>query len=306
MGKSVTFVSDVNGSSVSKTRKRMRGDTNRRPEVKIYDPCSSTESQYATKTCYTVYSRNVASADLSPNGLYNHLPYRLSYPAVGTAGNQRIGNEFFLKYIRLKGMIWTANYNPVGVRWRLCLLKVNPTDIVGLTVESYLGKFLSSTISMPTNWGTPGTVTNFDATEDGSLRNFYMKIKDVTEWTGWKRKVIASGYVPPNYTPFEIHGTTEGVGETSNMTRYDLYSAGDGDAVNEYQHVQPLDVKITLNDRINCVKYTSIYWLVFESDCGVGFKLDPVQDGRLVSDERYPNGSPLMVHFQSRAYFTDA
>ena len=84
MGKSVTFISDVNGASVSRTHKRMRGDTNKRPEIKTYDPCSSPDSQYSTKTCYCVYSRNVPSADLSVNGLYNHQPYRLGYPSQDT------------------------------------------------------------------------------------------------------------------------------------------------------------------------------------------------------------------------------
>lgn len=306
MGKSVTFVSDVNGSSVSKTKKRMRGDTNRRPEIKIWDPCSEYAAQYATKTCYCVYSRNVPTADLSPNGLYNHSPYRLGYPGVGVSANQRIGNEFFLKYIRLKGYVWTTNYNPLGIRWRLVLLKVNPAQNVSLDTSGYLNKFLDTTISNPASWGTPGSITNFDNTEDGALRNYYMKVKDVQEWVGFKRKVIASGYVPPNFSPFEINGGTITAGESGTVTQYALFTAGDGDASTEYRHAQPLDVKVTLNDRINAAKYTSIYWLIFEADCGVGIKLDPTQESRLVSDETYANGSPLMVHFLARAYFTDA
>ena len=312
----LSFVSNDNGANYSKARKRIRGDSNRRPEIKSYDPLrTGSLTDYAAHACYCGYAYNQTTADIAiANYHWNHSPFRLYWPAIGTGSNQRIGTEIFLKYVRIKGMVQVDNYVTCGVRWRLVMLKLNPggndDNTISMNIAEYLNMFDSKTVSQPSTWtpysvsaGGDESVSNFDDSEAGSLMNYYYKVKDVQKWVGWKRKVLASGYVPPSFVPTGQSGTIVTAGNNPQVESVSLLTERFGDATTDYQFNSPLDIKITLNDRVNIGKATSVYYLVFESDCSANFT---AIGGLPHTSTRGFTGSPVKLNFIAKAYFTDS
>lgn len=310
----ISFISNDNGANYSRTRKRVRGDSNRKPEIKTFDPFKQVGvNAYVSHRCFCGYAYNQTIDDANDDTMHwNHSPWRLNYPGQGVSNDSRIGNEIFLKYIRLKGVVQVDNYVTAGVRWRLILLKLSPggndDNVNTMNVYEYLNMFKTETRSPPSSWAaytTPESVQNFDDTEAGALMNYYFKVKDPMKWQGWKRKVLASGYVPPSFVSTGLSGTISVPvsGSDPRIEAVSLTTERFGDGTTDYQYNSPLDIKITLNDRINIAKSSSIYWFVFESDCACSFS---GIGGIPHTTTRGYSGSPVKLNFISKAYFTDA
>lgn len=265
MSKFVSF-SVTDGGVVGKARKRLRGDNNRKPEVKKCDFAGQTS--YPIWECVCNYKHNVPTAQQLSQFLYNHCPRQISYPGQGVGSAAYVGASIFLKFFRLKGYLYSKPNNPVQVRWRLCLIRIDWSGLdnpVFATAADYLGLY------KPTSVLNTSGMSSFDTTVSGAALNYYCKQKDVEEWTGLRRVVIASGVLPPST---QYHQITGQVTLPSNQAdSYNLSSTNNiGYAENAgYRGYTPIDVKVTLNDRINVAKNNVRYYLVFESDCGIAY-----------------------------------
>lgn len=293
MSKFVSF-SVTDGGVVGKARKRLRGDPNRKPEIKKCGFAGT--SANPIMTCVCNYLNNVPSAQQSNFYLYNHNPTRIAYPSQGTTSASYVGSSIFLKFFRFKGYLLNLATNPVQIRWRLCLIRIDWSgiDTTQFGTSEYLNLFKSTTVSQPIS------MTTVAAAVTGAARNYYGKQKDVDEWASIKRVVIASGVLPPGNTYHWSTGSMAG-GSVSLETGHDLNSDGAG-----YRGYTPIDVKVTLNDRVNVSKDLVRYYLVFESDCGLAYVPATGNDPRVNPALDTPTYSPIQISFQATTYYTDA
>lgn len=294
MSKFVSF-SVTDGGVVGKARKRLRGDNNRKPEVKKCDFGGS--NLFPFWECVCNWQHNVPSTQQLGQFLYNHSPRQIAYPVNGATATTYIGTSIFLKYFRLKGYLVNLGQNPVQIRWRLCLVRIDWSglDSPSFNTNQYLSLYKPSSILATTS------MTDLDSTVKGSAINYYCKQKDVEEWGGIKRVVIATGVLPP---ATQARGV-EAVGGNNLTLLETVYLDRAG-----YRGYTPIDVKVTLNDRINVAKGNVRYYLVFESDCGLGYPTVGDQAGS--SDQKiqgvvdWPTKSPIQIRIQGTTYYTDA
>lgn len=304
MSKFVSF-SVTDGGVVGKARKRLRGDNNRKPEVKKCDQNGG--SSFPFWTCVCNYLHNVPSTQQLSTYLYNHEPKRLTWPSQGSGASAYVGSTIFLKYFRFKGYAFSKPNNPVQVRWRLCLIRIDWSGIDSTTfnTSSYLNLFKAGTVS------PVAAMNSFDKTVEGSAVNYYAKQKDVEEWPGIKRVVIASGVLPPSTQYHTLYGPV--TLPTNQIDSYNVSSTNNiGYAETAgYRGYTPIDVKVTLNDRVVVQKDLVRYYLIFESDCGLGYPWQSAIDGtggdlRLIPRVDWPSESPIQIRIQGTTYYTDA
>ena len=296
MSKFVSF-SVTDGGVVGKARKRLRGDNNRKPEIK---KCGLTGlDTYPIWVCVCNYEHNVPSVQQLSTYVYNHSPKAITMPSQGSSGSTYIGNSVFLKYMRFKGFLTNLIANPIQIRWRLCLIRIDWSGLdspIFSGLDKYLALYKPSTVMYTTN------MNSFDNTVLGAARNFYMKQKDVEEWGGIKRVVIATGVLPPSNHYVRM-------GDGNHTTVYEPELALSADYAG-YRGYSPIDVKVTLNDRINVLKNNVRYYLVFESDCGIGYPTHADQQGTGYSQVTpvvdWPSKSPIQIRIQGTTYYTDA
>lgn len=296
MSKFVRF-SVTEGGVVGKARKRLRGDNNRKPEIKKCDLDGG--GTFPFWTCVCNYEHNVPSSQQLSTLVYNHSPKAITYPSNGTGSTGYIGQSIFLKYFRFKGYLFTEPNSPVQVRWRLVLMRIDWSGLDVATFSSashYLGLYKTNSI-MPIS-----SMNSLDTTVEGAARNFYSKQKDVEEWGGIKRVVIATGVLPPgnNYIRYS---------DGNHTTVYEPEIAMTADLAG-YRGYSPIDVKVTLNDRVNAIKKNVRYYLIFESDCGLGYPTHADTQGTGFSQVTprvdWPTKSPVQIRIQGTTYYTDA
>lgn len=296
MSKFVSF-STVQGGVVGKARKRLRGDNNRKPEIKKCDLAGGTTYSYMIAVCN--YYHNVPSSQQLGSLLYNHRPFAISWPSQGAGVSSYIGSSLFLKYLRLKGYLTSLINNPIQIRWRLVLVRIDWSGLdtqTFTTSDSYLALYKPSSVMLSS------AMNSLDNTVLGAARNYYAKQKDVEEWGGIKRVVIASGVLPPcnNFVRYS---------DNNHTTSYEPELAMSADLAG-YRGYTPIDIKVTLNDRINVVKNTVRYYIIFESDCGLGYPTHGDTQGTGYSQVTprvdWPTKSPVQISFQGTMYYTDA
>ena len=251
----------MTGTSYAKKRKRIRGANHvQKHEVK---KCNLTNGADLSVHFYAnIYNMYVNSSSII-SGIGCWYPFKLVWPSAGTANHQRIGNQFKLKYIRMKGSIGVQNRSIIGVRWRLRLVRADTstfptTSGVTGTINAYLNTFQNSS-----NIDIAG---QFLPEAANAKHNFYGIYKNVEKRNNYSYKVIASGYFPPSQKIRE--GVTVEAGSSSSVSK----SLAIDPLLNQSFYSVPLDVKVTCNDWINVDDIS--YYIVLETDMPWGFAYD--------------------------------
>lgn len=282
-------------SAYTKKRKRMVG-TNPKSQVEIkqWNPrYAEQDTSYEAVNLYNVLNTSMYQPLDAAGSWY---PCEVYWPKQGTASNQRIGNTFFLKYLRFKGYIRVYRNLPIGLRWRIRLLRcqsfkftdVNSTALAQTRIEQYLNMFHNGVT--PAQWGYPQNLI------DCTRHNFHKMVKKVETSNVLKSKIIASGYIPPNND--EVGNVTIGTIGNSNVNtvgKAKIYRDPNG-----FYNV-PVDVKVTCNDVIKIQEI--YYYYVLEVDNGVGCNFDYAAAGYTLTNAKADAGAEF--NFFIRGYFKD-
>lgn len=283
-GKKVVFDKQA-GYNFVKGKKRMRGGVKDvGPEVKKYNCWYGSGNQLVSMDFVNNLTGGSAGTTVS------YSPRAISWPTVGTAGDQRIGNRIYFRAIRLKGWITVAPDQLMAIRWRMVLCRMDiPTGAYTMNATNYLSQFVNSDVNVPTVW-------NQEAWASFSRHNFYKKFKNV-ENKDFKAKVIAGGVLPPTNTysklSFGLSGTI-GNQTTTLSTSSTSYTIGMHSS--NYGYL-PLDVTVAINDNVDCSANLRRYFVVFETDVGYGW----TDAGAASASE-----VGMLVNCFCRGYFTDA
>lgn len=284
MGGSVVYFDKTSGANYTRGRKRMRGDSNNAPEVKKWNGLMGNIG------VSSIDFTNMVSAPSGSVGVYQ--PARIAWPPAGsTADGYRIGSKITFLGIRFKGWVTLAADQLKQIRWRLLLVRLDlPAGNMNFDAAAYLSQFKNSDSSVPTSWDA----SRF---ESWGRHNFYKKFKDVAN-TSFKTRVIASGVLPPTNEYKKMHialaGTT-GQNQTYLQTRADNVSYVMGVHSGNIGYL-PIDIKVKLNDTVDCVQDMRRYYVVLETDCAYGW-----------TDEGVPSATEagMIINMYSRCYFTD-
>lgn len=286
MGKPVIFDKNA-GTNFVRGKKRLRGgDPSTKPEIKKYNMLATDTSGFAAMDF-------VNTAYQYENGVgINNAPVRLNWPIQGTASYNRVGASIILKYIRIKGWVTMSAYNLAQIRWRLKLIRYDFLPGTAGTVDqnAYLSQFENADARNVTG------ATSTAIMESWARHNFYKKFKNV-ENQDFRSKVLASGVVPSQNNfhtlSFSLNGTV-GSNQTSLTTVAGAYIK---DCPNDNYGYLPIDISVTINDRVDCVKDLRQFYLVLESDVPYGW----TNYGAISY-----NKAGILLNLYARAYFTDA
>lgn len=298
------------GKVYVKKRKRAPGaNPDKKPEIKQFNPYDGSAS-FIGITFFPLLRMNQALTT-------DFLPYRLEplvWPIMGTSANQRIGNSFFLKAIRLKGYVEIFRNVLRPIRWRIKLFRFEKP----IPEEWYLtGNYTQQTnlyVRLFKNFEEFSQGIDGHETINRCRHNFYKMIKNLPKDRPYSSKVIASGVIPINNALISegsfVYGQTNAFQVTTQI------KPGDPDC-----GCYPIDVLIKCNDRITYSmnddqsSYSADvrYCLVLEDDFGMGIKITPAgyTPGQTpITDvpkvEFNPTSDPCyVIRLFSRGYFTD-
>ena len=259
MGGSVVVFDKNAGVNYTRNKKRLRGEIIKGPEVKKFNCLAGTSVYTSYDFCNLLHAP-------SPT-ISAYTPVAFSWPSMGTGSAQRIGNRITFLGFRLKGWITLSATQLKMIRWRFVLVRLDmPTGTVTFDAEAYLSQFLNSSSVVPS------TSFNQELYETFTRHNFYKKFKDVDN-KSFRTKVLATGCLPAtnayNRMNLTLTGTIAGqsavIGSNSGDPSWVMavHSGNMG--------YIPIDVKVKLNDTIDCASNNRRYFLVFESDCGYGW-----------------------------------
>lgn len=283
MGGSVVYFDKQRGANFTKGKKRMRGDMNSTPEIKKWNG-------FMGNNAFT--GVDFTNLLIAPSGSFAaYQPARIQWPNAGASPAFRVGSRINFLGMRIKGWITLAADQLKQIRWRLVLVRLD--TLVGdlqFNASNYLSQWQNSDISVPTTFD----VSRF---ESFCRHNFYKKFKDVAN-SSFKTKVIASGVLPPTNTyqkmVISLAGQT-GQSATYLTTRNDIASYIMGVHSGNIGYL-PIDVKVRINDTVDCVQDTRRYYIVLETDCGYGWTDEGGQSG---------TEAGMIANVYSRCYFTD-
>lgn len=293
----------MNGASgnVAGKRKRMPGANHvNKPEVKAYDPFHNVAEvgvfssiDICNMTCVPIAAQNAVKG--------SNFPISLDHPVLGEEANERIGNRYFLKFLKFKGDIYIRRTNPWTAHWRLVLVRTS-----NVPVATFLDQYY--TFYQQADLTTQGDLSALDATRvmSHATHNFYKKMTEPANNKIFRRKVIASGVVPSIFehtssNQYALSGNP-GLIKTVTMTtpRITMNSA----------MFLPINVTVKCNDNVDVT--TDRYWIVFENDIGVGFDYSMAWNitnngltaNSCLSDENV-DWRVFGANFYCKAYFTD-
>lgn len=283
MGGSLVYFDKSKGANFTKGRKRMRGEIDNSPEVKKWN-CFLQNA--------TFNAVDFTNMLIPPSGSFGSFqPARLQWPNAGSTDGFRIGSNITFLGFRLKGWITLTAHQLKQIRWRLVLCRVDiPTGSLNFDATSYLTQFRNSDTAVPSAWSK-------ERFESFSRHNFYKKFKDVSN-SSFKTKVIASGVLPPTNDYRKMYLSFIGVINGANANLVSNPSANSYSMAVHSGNVGylPIDIKVKLNDTVNCVQDLRRYFIVLETDCGYGW----TDEGEAVGTE-----SAMLLNVYCRGYFTD-
>lgn len=282
-------------SAFTKKRKRMVGtNAKSKVEVKQWNPRYPGEGD-TYNSVNLVNPFNVSLYNPAVVG-GSWMPFDINLPSQGTSAHQRIGNSIFLKYLRFKGYLRVYKRAPIGVRWRIRLLRCDNFKFSEVPSGGDGGTRHKEYVALFHNTVVPPDFATITPILDSERHNFYKAVKKVWDSNIVRSKIIASGYVPPNNMENRMY--TTGMMGDNNV----ILTSKDSNYVdvNGFYDV-PIDVKVTCND---VVKYGDIwYYYVLETDCAVGFSFYAETPG--YSYTLQSSLSPLEFNFFIRGYFKD-
>ncbi|QCH00634.1 Cap [Circoviridae sp.] len=307
MAKGVIDFHYDSGKQYVKKRKRVPGaNPDKKPEIKQFNPRDGTGG-FDGINFFPLVKVNQATTD-------NWLPYRLyplSWPLLGTGANERIGNSFFLKAIRLKGYIEINRCVFRPIRWRLKLFRLEKPMPLWYMTGNYTQQ-TGSYLELYKNCERFAQGISVQSTIDRCRHNYYKMIKNLPKVRPYTSKVIASGVIPIN-NKFISQGTKE-YGQVNAFQVTSSVEVYDDDC-----GCYPIDVLIKCNDRItyslqdDAYQPDIRYCLVLEDDFGVGVNVkpavfipgdDPITNTPII--EFYDTSYPCYwIRLFARGYFTD-
>lgn len=294
MSKSVVFNGN-SGSMFTKKRKRAKGANHViKSEIKQYNPLvveNGNANNYGSVIISNIMQPDGVQANSTNFGSW--VPLILAHPTEGTGSFQRIGKQYYLKYLRILGHIEVGPRVAYASNWRMVLLRVNPGNkIVTQTTAGY-GR-INAYGSMFKNWENVVVTTEMDNRRAFIRHNYFKKIVDVDQKDLYARKVIASGVIPAtasyqDTTSYGSNALTTGVIRPKNP--YSLCRRF------------PLDIKVKCNDWLTEDEH---YYILVETDNTEGLNIGFAQSGLA---ELTPNimwgDMAFNFNFFVRAYFTD-
>lgn len=267
MSKTINFLGN-SGSVIAKRRKTVKGaNHHKRDEVKQYNPfitMKPSEMETANRDNYgAVVISNLMSASSVPSGHSEYwsswIPYKFADPDQGTKRYERIGDQYFLKYLRFKGYVTCHGNVHMAINWRLVLVRCTE-DIFpaasGLARADNYG-------SLFRNWENFNvTDPSLDTYRLSARHNYHKKIVNTDKTEVYSRKVLASGCIPFNQKRDQI-GMLQ-AGSSSSYSRGNIISIPYGEDV----RLIPLDIKVKCNDwiKVNEVRY----YIILEVDNPLG------------------------------------
>ena len=293
----------MNGSagSFAGKRKRMPGANHViKPEVKTFDPFHNvnevgvfTGNDFANMTCIP------QAAQAAFRGA--NFPVALAHPVQGDEANERIGNRYFLKYLKFKGYIYVTRTNPWTSHWRLVLIRTSNVPVATF-IDTYYTFYQNANLTTQANL----SAANADDVMGHARHNFYKKMTEPANNNIFRRKVICSGVVP---STFDHHSSNSlAISGSPGLTKNQIVTTPG--ITNNSAMWLPINVTVKCNDNIDVT--TDKYWLVFENDVGIGFDYQMayqiVNTGIAVNDCRSDDNIGWRVfgaNFYCKAYFTD-
>lgn len=294
------------GSVYAKKRKRVKGaDHHLRNEVKQFNPFVT---QNGSRVGYgSFYISNIWDPDLTnitnANVCYGAWrPIIVHHPDYGSSNFNRIGNQYFMKYLRFKGYIWVGANIYRDISWRLVLYRSNVGalfDAATVTTSKAQADAVLEKVYKNVEPYTSAGGQGQPSIGEVSRHNFYKKIVNVDHKEEVSRKVIASGTIPAvwgaTWTSNHQFGASSGVEHGLDTA----FVVGDG------RRYVPIDVKVTCNDWI---KVDDIqYYLVLECDSIYGLNVTNPTTAVIIGVQEVNTWSQscLIFNLFCRAYFID-
>lgn len=317
MPKNVIVFSEDTGRVSAKKRKRIAGTVaKKKPEIKQCNTMTGHNIDYEAYTIKPVNSISYVTTDAKTIYPWRLIP--LYYPLVGTESYNRIGNNIFLKSLRLKGYVTPTWRNLVKpIHWRLKLYRFDgeypePASANAVVqMQAYLGLF--------NNWETPAqaSATSYTA---AARHDFFKAIKKYPKLYNYSCKTIASGIIPLANKCFTSSGVAIG------SAAQQIVEKGFERTSNNDCGCYPLDVIVKLNDRISWVRNAANtsyvqdihYFFAFEDDFGIGIAIQepsitiPSQGSPTFTGANWtlditnPDNCCYTLSFFARWYYTDA
>lgn len=283
------------GSAFTKKRKRMVGTNSKsKVEIKQWNPRYENEGDtYNAVNLYNVFNTGLFEPAIAGA---SWIPYEIHLPQQGTSAGQRIGNTIFLKYLRFKGYMRVYRRLPLGLRWRIRLLRCDNFKFVDIPVDGNGNARHEQYVKLFHNYTLPVNYLEHTPILNACRHNFYKMVKKVWDSNIVRSKVIASGYIPPNNLENREYSTGV-IGDNNVIVTSKVSNYVDP---NGYYSV-PFDVKVTCND---VVKYGDIwYYYVLETDVPVGISFYAESPGYSYSLQA--SQACCEFNFFIRGYFKD-
>lgn len=296
MSKSVVFNGN-SGSMITKKRKRAKGANHViKSEIKQYNPLvveNGTMDNYGSIIISNIMQPDNRPTDASSTNVGSWVPLLFAHPTLGTGSYQRIGKQYYLKYMRILGHIEVGPRVAYASNWRMVLLRVSPGNkIIEQTTAGY-GR-INMYGSMFKNWEQIVVTTQLNDRRSFVRHNYFKKIVDVNQKDLYARKVIASGVIPAtatyqDTTSYGSNALTTGVIRPKNP--YSLCRRF------------PLDIKVKCNDWLNEDDH---YYLLIETDNTEGLDIGFADSGLATLTPDIDWGHMAFnFNFFVRCYFTD-
>lgn len=222
-------------------------------------------------------------------------------PSQGTSSYNRVGQKFFLKYIKFKGHISIHISLPFTIRYKLILIK---SDRAFTKVDDFFGTCYSNYQYLST------TAPDYAERESYCRHNFYKTFKWATGLAETRTSVmvVSSGTLSPvDYIQRPTKSSTLGQQPSWTYTVPDLLRLGSSEDSQEFQQCSymPLNVSVQVND--NVVVGLTHFYLMLMTDHGIGVTYPYYSSGAqnyYRANSTYSN-SVARFNFFGTCYFTD-
>lgn len=287
---------------VSKKRKRiLPGYIHpNKPEIKKFD---FFDGGPADQGSYRVhYARDflpLLVPTTSPLGSYGcYKLVQMTDPLQGSASYQRVGQKYFLKYIKFKGHIAIGLTLPFTLRYKLILIK---SDWVFNSSDDFFGKCFS-------NYQPLAAAATYEQIEFYCRHNFYKTYQwklGMSE-TRTSVMVVSSGSLSPaDYISRPTKSSTLGSSPSWTYTFPETVSFATANSELQQISYLPLNVSVQVNDNVQ-VGVTHFY-LMLMTDHGIGVAFPENVSGSQLFYRASNDISKTVARFNffGCSYFTD-
>lgn len=291
------------GSSYTKKRKRVKGaDHNVRREVKQFNPFvnqNDSLDNYGSFYMSNIYDPNKTGETEADIKFGSWYPIVVNGPRMGTGKSERIGNQYFMKYMRFLGYIAVTGYVYRDMNWRLVLYRSCNGPLFASTDTTYAARTDALLNHVYKNIEGFSQISATRPAQNFARHNFYKKIVNVDSKDVYSRKVIASGTIPKSWDGTVV--SQRSFGSTSGFIEglQSDFLIGDG------RRYLPLDIKVTCNDWIKDQEV--FYYIALECDSVNGLDIKQMAQSVFptVTESNVYSKSCFVFNLFCRGYFVD-